>query len=48
MVDALSSSLTGLEKEKVKALVNLIKTESAQELCSIKSRKQDSLIPKGQ
>ena len=48
VVDALSSSLTGVKKEKVEALVNLIKTESAQELCSIKSRKQDTLIPKGQ
>ena len=48
VVDALSSSLTGVEKEKVEALVNLIETESAQELCSIKSRKQDTLIPKGQ
>ena len=48
VVDALSSSLTGVEKEKVEALVNLIKTESAKELCSIKSRKQDTLIPKGQ
>ena len=47
VVDALSSSLTGVEKEKVEALVNLIKTESAKELCSIKSRKQDT-IPKGQ
>ena len=32
----------------MEALVNLIKTESAQELCSIKSRKQETLIPKGQ
>ena len=30
MVDALSSSLTGVEREKVDALVDLIKTESAQ------------------
>ena len=48
VVDALSSSLTGVEKEKVEALVNVIRTEFAQELCSIKSRKQDALIPKGQ
>ena len=48
VMDALSSSLTGVEKEKVEALINLIKTESAQELCSIKFRKQDTLIPKGQ
>ena len=48
VVDALSSSLTCVENEKVEALVNLIKTESAQELCSIKSRKQEKLIPKGQ
>ena len=48
VVDALSSSLTGVEREKVDALVDFIKTESAQELCSIKSRKQDTLIPKGQ
>ena len=47
-MDALSSSLTRVENEKVEALVNLIKTESAQELCSIKSRKQEKLIPKGQ
>ena len=48
VVDALSSSLTGVEKEKVEALVNLIKTGSAKVLCSIKSRKQDTLISKGQ
>ena len=48
VADALSSSLTCVENEKVEALVNLIKTESAQELCSIKSRKQEKLIPKGQ
>ena len=48
VVDALRSSLTGVEKEKVEALVNLIRTEFAQELCSIKSRKQDASIPKGQ
>ena len=47
VVDALSSSLTGVEREKADALVDLIKTESAQELCSIKSRKQDTLIHKG-
>ena len=48
VVDALSSSLTRVENEKVAALVNLIKTESVQELCSIKARKQEKLIPKGQ
>ena len=47
VVDALSSSLTGVERENADALVDLIKTESAQELCSIKSRKQDTLIHKG-
>ena len=36
VVDALCSSLTSVEKEKVEALVNLIKTESTQEQCSIK------------
>ena len=48
VVDALSSSLTGVEKEKVEALVDLIKTESAEDWCSIKFRKQDTLIPQGQ
>ena len=48
VVDALSSSLTGVEKEKVEALVDLIKTASAEHWCSIKSRKQDTLIPQEQ
>ena len=47
VVDALSSSLTGVERENADALVDLIKTESPQELCSIKFRKQDTLIHKG-
>ena len=47
VVNALSSSLTGVGKEKVEALVNLIKAESTEELCTIKSRKQDMLIPQG-
>lgn len=47
VVNALSSSLTGIGKEKVEALVNFIKAESAEELCAIKSRKRDTLIPQG-
>ena len=47
-VNALSSSLTGVGKEKVEALVNFIKAESPEELCTIKSRKQDTLISQGQ
>ena len=32
----------------MEALIDLIKTESAEDWCSIKSRKQDTLIPQGQ
>ena len=39
VVNALSSSVTGVRKEKVEALVNFIKAESTEELCTIKSRK---------
>ncbi|KAL9964944.1 hypothetical protein ACROYT_G028661 [Oculina patagonica] len=48
MVDVLSSSLTGVERDKVEALVQLIKSEPAKELSTVKSRKQDTVIPRGQ
>ena len=44
----LTSSLTGVEREKVEALVQLITSEPAKELVTVKSRKQDTVIPRGQ
>ena len=48
MVDVLSSSFNGVEREKVEALVQLIKSEPAKELSTVKTRKQDTVIPRGQ
>ncbi|KAL9967535.1 hypothetical protein ACROYT_G025782 [Oculina patagonica] len=48
MVDVLSSSLTAVEQDKVETLVQLIKSEPAKELSTGKSRKQDTVIPRGQ
>ncbi|KAL9967536.1 hypothetical protein ACROYT_G025783 [Oculina patagonica] len=48
MVDVLSSSLTAVEQDKVETLVQLIKSEPAKELSTVKSRKQDTVIPRGQ
>ena len=47
-VDVLTSSLSGVERGKVEALVQFITSEPAKELATVKSRKQDSVIPRGQ
>ena len=47
-MNVLTSSLTGADQEKVKALVQLIKSEPVKELATVKSRKQDTVIPRGQ
>lgn len=48
LVDVLTSSLTGVERGKVEALVQFISSEPAKELATVKSRKQDTVIPRGQ
>ena len=48
LMNVLTSSLTGADQEKVEALVQLIKSEPVKELVTVKSRKQDTVIPKGQ
>ena len=48
LVDVLTSSLTGVERRKVEALVQFITSEPAKELATVKSRKQDIVIPRGQ
>ena len=48
LVNVLTSSLTGADQEKVEALVQLIKSEPVKELATVKSRKQDTVIPRGQ
>ena len=48
LVDMLTSSLTGVERGKVEALVQFISSEPAKELATVKSRKQDTVIPRGQ
>lgn len=44
-MDVLTSSLTGVEQGKVEALVQFIPSEPAKELATVKSRKQDTVIP---
>ena len=48
LVDLLTSSVTGVERGKVEALVQFISSEPAKELATVKSRKQDTVIPRGQ
>ena len=48
LVDVLTSSLTGAERREVEALVQFITSELVKELATVKSRKQDILIPRGQ
>ena len=48
LVDVLTSSLSGVERGKVEALVQFITSEPAKELATVKSRKQDTVIPRGQ
>ena len=47
VVDVLTAILTGVERGKVEALFNFIKTETTTELSTVKSRKQDTVIPHG-
>ena len=47
-MDVLTSSLTGVERRKVEALVQFITSEPAKQLATVKSRKQDIVIPRGQ
>jgi len=44
-VDVLTSSLTGVEGGKVEAFIQFIISEPAKELATVKSRKQDAVIP---
>ena len=46
-MDVLTSSLTGVERRKVEVLVQFITSEPLKELATVKSRKQDSVIPRG-
>ena len=48
VVDVLTASLTGVERGKVEVLSNFIKKETATVLSTVKSRKQDTVIPQGQ
>ena len=48
LVNVLTSSLTGADQEKIEALAQLIKSEPVKELATVKSRKQDTVVPKGQ
>ena len=48
VVDLLNSSLADVERGKVEALVQLIKTENSTMLTAVKSRKQDTVIPQVQ
>ena len=48
LVDVLTSSLTGVERGKVEALVQFITPEPAKQLATVKSSKQDTVIPRGQ
>ena len=48
LVDVLTSSLTCVERRKVEALVQFITSEPAKQLATVKSRKQDIVIPRGQ
>ena len=47
-MDVLTLSLTGVERRKVEALVQFIPSEPAKELATVKSRKEDIVIPRGQ
>ena len=48
LVDVLTSRLTVADRKKVEARVQLIKSEPVTELAVVKSRKQDTVIPRGQ
>ena len=46
-MDVLTSSLTGVERRKVEVLVQFITSEPVKELATVKSRKEDIVIPRG-
>ena len=48
LVDVLTSSLTVADRKRVEAVVQLIKSEPVEELAAVKSKKQDTVIPRGQ
>ena len=48
IVDILTSSLASANRDQVEALVQLIKTETPSELSPVRTRKQDTIIPRGQ
>ena len=48
LLNVLTSCLTGVERRKVEALVQFITFVPAKELATVKSRKQDIVIPRGQ
>ena len=48
LVDVLTSSLTGVGRGKVEVLVQFITSEPVKELATVKSRKEDIVIPRGQ
>ena len=45
LVDVLTSSLTGVERGKVEAVVQFITSEPTKELASVKPRKQEIVNP---
>ena len=47
-MDVLTSSLTGVGRGKVEVLVQFITSEPVKELATVKSRKEDIVIPRGQ
>ena len=48
LVSALNSSLPNAKQENVEALINLIRTTTSSELCSVKVTKRDVLVPKNE
>ena len=48
LVDVLSTSMTGVKRENVEALVNFVNTEKSDELSAVQTSKKDLLIPGGQ
>ena len=47
-MDVLTSSLTGVGRGKVEVLFQFITSEPLKELATVKSRKKDIVIPRGQ
>ena len=48
LVSTLGSSLPNAKQENVKALINLIRTTTPSELCSVKVTKRDVVVPKNE